>query len=84
LLADPPAIPGLIVGGTRDLVAPDLFRRTAAMLPQPSRALIVDGAGHWPHRENAPLVLGELLSFLAQLDGGAQPDGRAEHPKVEG
>ena len=59
---------GLVVGGTADLVEPDLFTRTAAQLPAPSRALIVDGAGHWPHREDADAVVPELLTFLAQLD----------------
>jgi pimeloyl-ACP methyl ester carboxylesterase len=68
LLARLPAVPGLIVGGSADLVEADLFTRTAAQLPPPSRALIVDGAGHWPHRENAALVLPELLAFLAALD----------------
>jgi len=37
------------------------------LLPAPSRALIVEGAGHWPHRENAAVVVPELLRFLAQL-----------------
>ncbi len=64
-----PAVPGLIVGGTRDLVEPELFTRTAALLPEPSRALIVDGAGHWPHREDAATVVPELVSFVAQFKG---------------
>ncbi len=68
VLAQVPAVPGLVVGGTADLVEPDLFTRTAAQLPAPSRALIVDGAGHWPHREDADAVVPELFTFLAQLD----------------
>jgi pimeloyl-ACP methyl ester carboxylesterase len=63
-----PAVPGLIVGGDHGIAGGELFARTAERLPQPSRALIVEGAGHWPHRENAVLVIPELLSFLAQLD----------------
>jgi pimeloyl-ACP methyl ester carboxylesterase len=68
VLGQIPAVPGLIVGGTVDLVDAALFTRTAAMLPRPSRALIVDGAGHWPHRENPDAVLPELLSFLTELE----------------
>jgi pimeloyl-ACP methyl ester carboxylesterase len=67
LLAKLPDVPGLIVGGTADLIDPALFSATATRLPAPSRALVVDGAGHWPHRESAALVLPELQSFLAQL-----------------
>jgi pimeloyl-ACP methyl ester carboxylesterase len=62
-----PSVPGLIVGGTADLVGPELFTRTAELLPSPSRALIVAGAGHWPHRENPSLVVPELLAFAAQF-----------------
>jgi pimeloyl-ACP methyl ester carboxylesterase len=68
VLEHPPAVPGLIVGGTHDLVAPELFERTAALMPAPSRPLIVDGAGHWPHRERADVVVGETLDFLAGLE----------------
>jgi pimeloyl-ACP methyl ester carboxylesterase len=63
-----PTMPGLIVGGDHSLAQRELFTRTAEMLPAPSRALIVDGAGHWPHRENAAVVVPELLQFLAQID----------------
>jgi pimeloyl-ACP methyl ester carboxylesterase len=63
-----PAVPGLVVGGRRDLVEPDLFTRTAELLPAPSRAVLVDGAGHWPYREDPDAVVPELLAFLAQLD----------------
>jgi pimeloyl-ACP methyl ester carboxylesterase len=59
-----PQVPGLVVGGAEDLAEAKLFSRTAALLAQPSRALIVAGAGHWPHRENAALVVPELLDFL--------------------
>jgi pimeloyl-ACP methyl ester carboxylesterase len=68
LLARPAPVPGLIVGGTVDLVDAALFTRTAALLPEPSRALIVEGAGHWPHREDAATVLPALVSFLAELE----------------
>jgi len=68
VLAQPPAVPGLVVGGTADLVDAELFTRTAALLPEPSRALIVQGAGHWPHREDAAVVLPALVEFLAELE----------------
>ena len=67
LLEKPPAVPGLIVGGTADVVGADLYRATPALLPAPSRALIVEGAGHWPHRENATLVSGEIVGFVGAL-----------------
>jgi pimeloyl-ACP methyl ester carboxylesterase len=67
LLDKPPPVPGLIVGGTADIAPVDLFRATPALLPAPSRALIVEGAGHWPHRENAPLVSAEILGFVGAL-----------------
>jgi len=70
----PPAVPGLVIGGTANLVDAELFTRSAALLPAPSRALIVKGAGHWPHREKAAVVVPELLRFLAQLD--ASPPSR--------
>lgn len=67
LLDDPPAVPGLIVGGTADIVPAELFTRTADLLAPPSRAVVVEGAGHWPHREAAATVVPEIVSFLAEL-----------------
>lgn len=67
VVAQVPAVPGLIVGGTEDLSDVDLFKRTAELMPSPSRALLVHGAGHWPHREQESLVMGELQQFLAQV-----------------
>jgi pimeloyl-ACP methyl ester carboxylesterase len=67
LLDKPPPVAGLIVGGTADVADAELYRATPALLPAPSRALIVEGAGHWPHRENAPLVSREILSFVGAL-----------------
>jgi pimeloyl-ACP methyl ester carboxylesterase len=62
-----PRVRGLVIGGTEDLADVELFTRTAELLLQPSRALIVSGAGHWPHRENAALVVPELLAFLGEV-----------------
>jgi pimeloyl-ACP methyl ester carboxylesterase len=67
VLERPPPVPGLIVGADHDLVEPELFHRTAALMPDPSRSLVVDGAGHWPHRERPDLVLTEIVTFLSQL-----------------
>lgn len=64
-----PKVRGLVIGGTSDVADVELFTRTAELLAQPSRALIVAGAGHWPHRENAAVVVPELLGFLGELEG---------------
>jgi pimeloyl-ACP methyl ester carboxylesterase len=61
------AVPGLIVGGDHAIGEQKLYERTASLLPAPSRALIVAGAGHWPHRENTAAVMSEVLRFLAEL-----------------
>jgi pimeloyl-ACP methyl ester carboxylesterase len=67
LLDDPPEVPGLIVGGTRDVAQPELYSASAELLPAPSRALIVEGAGHWPHREDADAVVPEIVAFVGAL-----------------
>jgi pimeloyl-ACP methyl ester carboxylesterase len=67
-VANVPAVPGLIVGGAEDLADAELFTRTAELMPSPSRAMIVDGAGHWPHREQQSIVVEELQRFLTQID----------------
>jgi pimeloyl-ACP methyl ester carboxylesterase len=67
LLDKPPAVANLSVGGTADIVDADLFRDTPELFPAPSRAVIVEGAGHWPHREDPALVLGEIVSFAGAL-----------------
>jgi pimeloyl-ACP methyl ester carboxylesterase len=67
LLDKPPDVPNLAIGGTADIVDAELFRATPELFPPPSRALIVDGAGHWPHREDAALVLGQIVEFAGAL-----------------
>jgi pimeloyl-ACP methyl ester carboxylesterase len=64
-----PQVRGLVIGGTEDLADVELFTRTAQLLAQPSRALIVAGAGHWPHREKPELVVPELVEFLRPFAG---------------
>jgi pimeloyl-ACP methyl ester carboxylesterase len=63
-----PQVPGLIIGADDSLGQRELFLRTAEILPPPSRALIVDGAGHWPHREDTTVVMSELLGYLSALE----------------
>ena len=67
LLDVPPPVPCLCVGGTADLVDVELFEQSAALFPAPSRALIVEGAGHWPHREDPARVLPEIVAFAGAL-----------------
>ena len=71
-LAQPPETRGLIVGGTTDILDPDLYERTAGLLGAGSDSLIVDGAGHWPHREAEEAFLARLIAFAGE---GDQPDG---------
>ncbi|HEY2536715.1 MAG TPA: alpha/beta hydrolase [Solirubrobacteraceae bacterium] len=63
-----PRVTGLVIGGEHDLGDGSMLTRTAELLGSPSRALIVPGAGHWPQRENAAVVVPELLEFMTQLD----------------
>ncbi|HEY2719313.1 MAG TPA: alpha/beta hydrolase [Solirubrobacteraceae bacterium] len=67
LLQRPPAVSNLAVGGTADIVPAELFDATAKLFPEPSRAVIVDGAGHWPHREGEDVVLPQIVSFVGAL-----------------
>jgi pimeloyl-ACP methyl ester carboxylesterase len=67
LLEHPPAVPNLAVGGTADLVPAELYRASAELFPAPSRALIVEGAGHWPHREDEAAVVPEIVRFVSEL-----------------
>ena len=62
-----PEVAGLVVGGTEDGGDPASYGRTASALPAPSRALVVEGTGHWPHREAPDRVLPELVGFLAEV-----------------
>lgn len=60
------SVPGLIVGGADD---PDVFQRAYAASPSrftgPCEVRILDGAGHWPHREQEAAFVDALLDFLA-------------------
>jgi pimeloyl-ACP methyl ester carboxylesterase len=67
LLEHAPAVANLTIGGTADIVPVELFRESAELFPAPSRALIVEGAGHWSHREQEQLVNAEIVRFLGEL-----------------
>lgn len=61
------AVPGLIVGGSDD---PPVFQRGFAATPKrftaPCEVRILDGAGHWPHREREAEFVAALLEFLGR------------------
>lgn len=59
--------PALIVGGTTDLIAADVFKQSASMFDAACDVVIIDGAGHWPHREGAAEFQQRLLAFLGGL-----------------
>jgi pimeloyl-ACP methyl ester carboxylesterase len=63
------AVPGLVVGGTSDIVDAQLFSRSPEYFDAPCEVLIADGAGHWPHREAAASFHEHLLAFLGGLPG---------------
>lgn len=60
-------MPALLVGGTADIVPDELFGATAQLFGAPSRAVIVQDAGHWPHREDEAAVVGEIVAFAGAL-----------------
>jgi pimeloyl-ACP methyl ester carboxylesterase len=59
-------VPALVVGGSDD---PPVFQRAYAATPSRFDArcevAILDGAGHWPHREQEDAFMDALLKFLA-------------------
>jgi pimeloyl-ACP methyl ester carboxylesterase len=61
------AQPGLVVGGTADIIDVSAFERTPQAFAGPCDVMIAPGAGHWPHREAAPAFQERLLAFLAGL-----------------
>ena len=59
--------PALVVGGTTDIVPPSLFQLTPSYCDGPCEVVIIEGAGHWPHRENAAEFEQRLTGFLDSL-----------------
>jgi pimeloyl-ACP methyl ester carboxylesterase len=79
-LARPPSVRGLIVGGTSDILEPDLYERTAGLLGAGSDSLIVEGAGHWPHREGEEAFLARLIAFVGEIDRADSASRREDSP----
>ena len=77
-LARPPAVRGLAVGGSTDIVESNLFERTAEMLGEGSDSLIVEGAGHWPHREGEEAFVARLIAFVGEVDQASGAGGERE------
>jgi pimeloyl-ACP methyl ester carboxylesterase len=61
------AQPGLVVGGTTDIIETQAFTRSTEMFEGPCEVLICEGAGHWPHREDEDRFQAALTAFLASL-----------------
>jgi pimeloyl-ACP methyl ester carboxylesterase len=60
--------PALVVGGTTDIVPVALFDQTPSYCDGPCEVAIIEGAGHWPHRENPRLFEQRLIAFLDGLE----------------
>jgi pimeloyl-ACP methyl ester carboxylesterase len=65
-LSRPPAVRALVVAGTTDL-GRGIYERTAQVLGDGSEALIVEGAGHWPHREGEDAFVSRLIAFAGSV-----------------
>jgi len=79
-LARPPSIPGLVVGGTSDILDRDLYERTVGLLGAGSDSLIVEGAGHWPHREGEEAFLARLIAFAGEVNQADSASRREDSP----
>lgn len=66
-LARPADVPALVVGGTHDIIDPTLAVRTAERMGAGSESVVIDGAGHWPHREGEDEFIAKLIGFLATI-----------------
>jgi pimeloyl-ACP methyl ester carboxylesterase len=66
-LTRPTPVRALVVGGTDDIVPAELFAKTAERMGAGSESLVINRAGHWPHREGEDEFTATLLSFLAAL-----------------
>ena len=59
------SVPGLVVGGSDDPPAlQQAYLATPSRFTAPCTVRILDGAGHWPHREREAEFLDALLEFL--------------------
>lgn len=60
-------VPALVVGGADEpAVLQAGYAATPGRFTGPCTVRILDGAGHWPHRENEEAFLAALLPFLAE------------------
>lgn len=60
------SVPALVVGGADEpAVLHQGYAATPSRFTAPCQVLILDGAGHWPHRENEDEFVPALLEFLA-------------------
>jgi pimeloyl-ACP methyl ester carboxylesterase len=58
----------LVVGGSEDILSRELYEQTAASKTGAgSRAVILEGAGHWPHLEREEEFISALLGYLNVL-----------------
>lgn len=63
------ACPGLLVVGGDDFDGlVDSTEASAERFDARAEVLVVDGAGHWPHREGEPEFIDRLVAFVASLD----------------
>ncbi|MDH3755255.1 MAG: hypothetical protein OEU32_15400, partial [Acidimicrobiia bacterium] len=67
--APPIRCPGLLVAGGDDFGG-DLgpYERSRAFWDAPLDILVIDGAGHWPHREGEARFVRELVAFVAGVN----------------
>jgi pimeloyl-ACP methyl ester carboxylesterase len=79
-LARPPSVRGLVVGGTSDILDRGLYERTAGLLGAGSDSLIVEGAGHWPHREREEAFLARLIAFAGEVNQADSASRREDSP----
>ena len=60
-----PAPPTLYLHGANDgCISAGLARRAAPLLPTPSRMIVIDGAGHFLHREKPREVNDHILAWV--------------------
>ena len=60
-------VPALVVGGADEpSVLQQAYAATPGRFTAPCEVVILEGAGHWPHRENEEAFLEALLEFLAR------------------
>jgi pimeloyl-ACP methyl ester carboxylesterase len=65
---EPIPVRALVVGGSEDILSRELYEQTAASKTGAgSRAVILDGAGHWPHLEREDEFISALLGYLGEL-----------------